>query len=568
MKTVRLLLVSFLLLLLQTHYALSRPLQKPAYDVVVYGATSAGVTAAVQSARMGLRVALIVHDNHIGGLTTSGLGATDIGKKEAIGGLAREFYQRIRQYYFNTPEAWKQETLEQYKGHVYKQGIDSSAMWYFEPHVALKIFKDMLREQQVELVMNERLKLDIKTAVIRKGTQIKVIVMETGRRFEAGVFIDATYEGDLMAMAGVSYSVGRESNETYGETQNGIRLWHDKYNHHLFARKIDPYVRPGDAQSGLIKGVQYASRPGKEGQGDAGVQAYCFRLCLTDARDNMIPFEKPAGYNVADYELLLRYLQSIRTFPYVPEKDAAYIENPIMGWNPFTVIMPNRKTDSNTKGPVSFNYVGENYKYPDGSYEERKKIFEAHKNWQMGLIWFMANDTRVPEWLQLPIRKWGLPKDEFQSTGGWPPQLYIREARRMISDYVMTEHDCLGNRVVEDPVGLGSYAMDSHIVSRYVGDDGYVRNEGHIGVPLAKPYPISYRSIVPRQRECSNLLVPVCVSASHAAYGSIRMEPVFMSLGQSAAIAAAIAIRNKQAVQQVNYALLKEQLLNAQIAIQ
>ncbi|RYZ99164.1 MAG: FAD-dependent oxidoreductase [Sphingobacteriaceae bacterium] len=541
--------------------------QADKYDLVVYGGTSAGVTAAIQGARMGLKVVLIVGGDHLGGLTTGGLGATDIGNKKAIGGLAHEFYQNVKQYYFSNPTAWKQEQLNTYRKHAYKDAIDSAAMWYFEPHVALAIFKQMLGKEKVTVVYHERLRLEC-SAVSKRNGAIRVITMESGRKFAGDMFIDATYEGDLMAMSNVSYTVGREANNTYAEQLNGIRRYDTVYNPHLFARKVDAYVQPGNPSSGLIYGVQYPAAPGREGEGDKRVQAYCFRLCLTDASENKLVFPCPENYDRTHYELLLRYLQSTKTFPYVPEKDAAYIENPVLGWNPYQVIMPNRKTDSNTKGPVSFNLVGGNYGYPEGDYATREKIFQDHKNWQMGLIWFIANDPAVPDWVQAPVKKWGLPKDEFENTGHWPPQLYIREARRMVSDYVTTEMDCLGTRIANDPVALGAYAMDSHIVSRYAGEDGYVRNEGLIGVGLEKPYPISYRSIIPKKSEATNLVVPVCVSATHAAYGSIRMEPVFMALGQSAAIAAAMAIKQNGAVQDISYSKLKAELLRFKQALQ
>lgn len=531
------------------------------YDIVVYGATSAGIASAVQAARMDMSVALVVHDNHLGGLTSSGLGATDIGNKAAIGGIAREFYRRIRQYYFTNAAAWKQESLQDYLGHVYKDGVDANAMWYFEPHVATRIFKEMLAEHKIDLIAGERLLLNKNKAVTSKNGFIQSIRMESGKSIKAAMFIDATYEGDLMAMAGVSYTVGREANSQYGETKNGVQTWEHVYNHHLFARKVDPYKIPGNPASGLLYGVQYGKPTGKEGEGDHRMQAYCYRLCLTDVAENRITIEKPLDYDSSRYELLLRYFNSGETFSYVPDKDAAYIENPVIGWNPLLVIMPNRKTDSNTKGPLSFNLVGGNYQYPDGDYATREKIIAGHRSWQQGLIWFVSNDQRVPEWIRVPASQWGLPKDEFRETGGWPPQLYIREARRMVSDYVMTELHCLAQKKAEDGIALGAYPMDSHIVSRYVSSDGYVRNEGHIGVGLPSPYPISYRSIIPRRQEAKNLLVPVCVSASHAAYGSIRMEPVFMGLGQSASIAAAIAIKNNQPVQDVDYNILKKELM-------
>ena len=522
-------------------------------DVVVYGGSPAGITAAIQAKKLGKSVILIAPEGRVGGLTTSGLGATDMGNKKIIGGLARDFYRNIKEYYFNNLSAWKHESLQEYQEHAYKTGIDEDAMWFFEPHVAYKIFTQMLEESGIEVILSERLDLREGTGVQKKDTYIQSIKMESGKTYRAKVFIDATYEGDLMAKAGVSYTVGRESNEQYGETLNGIQLFEKYYNLHLFARKVDPYKIPGNPDSGLILGIQHTVQPGENGEGDHRVQAYCFRLCLTDVIENQVPFPKPENYDPADYELLLRYINSRDKFPWVPQERADTIENMALGWNPTRLLMPNRKTDSNTRGPISFNFAGGNYNYPDGDYEERKRIVEAHKNWQQGLIWFLAHDPRIPAEFSEPLKKWGLAKDEFVENGHWPPQLYIREARRMIGGYVMTEQNCTGERIAENCVGLASYPMDSHIVSRYVHADGWVRNEGHIGAGVKQPYPVSYQSIVPRKEECSNLLVPVCLSASHAAYGSIRMEPVYMILGQSAGAAAALAIDDGLNIQDVDY---------------
>jgi len=529
------------------------------YDVLVYGGTSSGITAAIQAKQMGKRVVFIAPEGRIGGLTTSGLGATDHGDKDAIGGLSREFYQRIREYYFNIPSAWKQETLEEYQGHVYKTGINEDTMWFFEPHVAKKVFYQMLEESGIQVILTERLDLREGVGVQKKGTEIQRIRMESGREFKARMFIDATYEGDLMAKAGVSYIVGRESNDTYGETANGIQLFNEKYNLHMFARKVDPYVIPGDPKSGLIYGIQEPEPPGKTGEGDHRVQSYCFRLCMTDVEENQVLFPKPDNYDPARYELLLRYIQSDEKFPWVPQERFENIENMALGWDARAILMPNRKTDANTKGPISFNFVGGNYDYPDGNYTERERIVEAHKNWQQGLIWFMANDPRIPAKYSDPVNEWGLTKDEFVENDNWPPQLYIREARRMIGEYVVTEHNCKGDRVANNSIGMGSYTMDSHIVSRYVYTDGYVRNEGHVGRG-STTYPISYHSITPKKNEVTNLLVSAAVSASHVAFGSIRMEPVFMVLGQAAGAAAALSVEDGVPVQSLDYSKLRRKL--------
>ena len=347
-----------------------------------------------------------------------------------------------------------------------------------------------------------------------------------------------------MATAGVSYTIGREANSLYGETLNGVAT---KYAiHHQFSKPVDPYVQPGDPTSGLLPGVMKGG-PGKEGSADKRIQAYCFRMCLTDVEANSLPFPKPEGYNPLRYELLLRTILAGAN----PYGDVYFMET----------RMPNGKTDSNNKGPFSTDNIGMNYNYPEGDYATRKRIIKEHETYQKGFMWFLANDPRVPDRLREKVGHWGLPKDEFEDNEHWPHQLYIREARRMVGLYVMTQLNCQGKIEVENSIGMGAYTMDSHHVQRYVDTNGHVRNEGDVEVGGFGPYPIAYGSIVPKKEECANLLVPVCLSATHMAFGSIRMEPVFMVLGQSAATAAAQAIDAKCAVQDVNYDKLRAQLL-------
>lgn len=506
------------------------------YDVVVYGGTTGGVAAAVQAARMGKTVVLIEPGKHLGGLTSGGLGATDIGNKRAIGGIAREFYQRIKAHY-TTDSAWTREKRAAFKGGGHDPKDD--AAWTFEPHVAEKVFNDLVKEHKVPVVLGRR--LDLKAGVKKDGTRIISITMEGGETYRGKVFIDATYEGDLMAKAGVKYHVGREANPTYGETLNGVQV--GKAVHHQFVKNVDPFVKPGDRSSGLLPGIE-TGPPEPDGTGDARVQAYNFRLCATDAPENRRPWPKPAGYDEKRYELLLRNFE------------AGDLRLP---WNP--VRMPNRKTDSNNNFAFSTDYIGANYTYPDADYATREHIWKDHIAYQQGLMWTLANHPRVPEKVRQHFTTWGLSKDEFPDTDNWPHQLYVREACRMVGAYVMTEHNCRGTRTVDDPVGLAAYTMDSHHVRRYVTKDGFVRNEGDVQIGGFPPYPVAFRSIVPKAAECSNLLVPVCLSASHIAYGSIRMEPVFMVLGQSAATAAALAIDAKTDVQAVAYPKLRERLL-------
>jgi hypothetical protein len=453
--------------------------------------------------------------------------------------MAREFYQRIHRVYRN-PDRWSRETREEYfRGKTFNKENEDS-MWTFEPHVASEVFRDWLAESQVVLVTGER--LDRPDGVTKQEDRIVKIRMESGRTFAAAMFIDASYEGDLMAAAGVKYHVGRESNAAYGETINGLQR--AKAIHHQFTKQVDAFVERGNPNSGLIPFV--TTKPeGVDGDGDHRIQAYNFRMCTTDVPENRLPWPKPADYDERDFELLLRNF------------DAGDARVP---WAP--ISMPNRKTDVNNNFAFSTDFIGMNYRYPEASYAERAEMWNEHERYQKGLMWTLANHPRVPSNIREIFQKNGLAADEFPKTGGWPAQLYIREARRMVGAYVMSEKNCLRREVVQDSIGMGAYNMDSHNTQRYVDDDGYVKNEGDVQIPT-KPYPIAYRSICPAPGECSNLLVPVCLSASHIAYGSIRMEPVFMVLGQSSAIAASIGIQTGRSVQDIPYDLLKTRLLEA-----
>lgn len=535
--------------------------QSKKYDIVVYGGTSAGVAAAIQASRMGKSVALIEPTNRLGGLTTGGLGQTDIGNKQAIGGISREFYENIKKYY-DDPQNWKWEKRAEYiDGGQTRTEEGESSMWTFEPSAALKVYHDMLDNEKVKLIYGER--LNRSSGVLMSDGKIQSITMESGKKFIAKVFLDATYEGDLMAAAGVSYAVGRESNDEYGETLNGVQansinrsltglVSRNAFNHN-FIQGVDPYIEKGNPNSGLLPNVN--EKPGLEGAGDDKIQAYCFRMCLTDHPENRIPFKKPANYDEINYELLLRNYEARKG----PIRDMYSYGNSLLPW--INSSMPNRKTDTNNKFGFSTDYIGKNYDYPDASYAEREKIIEDHRNYQMGLMWTLANHPRIPKEVRDEASRWGTSKDEFEREDGWQQQLYVREARRMISDYVMTQHNCEALKVAEDAIGLAAYGMDSHNVQRYVDANGYVQNEGNVEAHGFKPYPISYKSLVPKKEECENLIVPVCVSATHIAFGSIRMEPVFMVLGQSAATAASLAIDTRSSVQDISYEDLKTTLL-------
>lgn len=502
--------IVFLLFVMILFSCKSENIEKKEVDVCVYGGTSAGVIAAYSAKMMGKTVILIEPGKYIGGMTTGGLGATDIGNKYAVTGLARLFYRRIGEYY---------NKFEQ---------------WTFPPSVASKIMQHFIDDSDMEVAYNRRL-----NSVFVENNRIQSIMLENSidsddkiLEIKAKQFIDCTYEGDLMAKSGVSYTLGREDNSVYGETLNGVQM----SIHHQFPDGIDPYVIEGDPNSGYCWGIS-DNQLGNTGSGDKLIQAYNFRLCLTDDPQNKRPFERPKNYNPEMYELLARAINKMGT------NINKYLSIPLG--------MPERKYDTNNRGPLSTDMIGMNYDYPEADYDTRKKIWDAHVEYTKGLLYFLSSDKRVPKDLRDKINRFGWAKDEFVDNDNFPTQLYIREARRLVGEYVMTQYNCQGKEIVNDGVGMAAYMMDSHNCQRIVVD-GMVKNEGDVEVGGFPPYPISYRSLVPKREECENLLVPVCLSASHIAYGSIRMEPVFMVLGQSAGVAASLAIDSNKKIQDVD----------------
>jgi len=491
--------------------------QSSTVDICIYGGSSAGVMAAYTAKKMGKSVILIESSNRLGGLTTGGLGQTDIGNKYAVAGLSLDFYRRIGQHYGK---------FEQ---------------WTFEPHVAKELFEQYIKAANINVVYNYRLQ-----SVITEQGAIKAITIEnsiqpnqsTNKIIKAKVFIDCTYEGDLMAKSGVSYFTGRESNSTYGETYNGVQLM-DK---HQFPDGVDPYKIPGKKESGLVWGISNETLA-PNGTGDKKIQTYNIRVCFTNNPSNRIPITKPDDYKPERYELLLRVLA----------------KRPVKNIGGFTSIapMPNNKTDINNNGAFSTDMIGENWDYPEADYNKRIQIKKAHDNYVQGFFYFIGHDPRMPSYLRNEMLQWGYPKDEYTDNKNWTPQMYVRETRRMIGEYVMTQLNCEGKEVVKDGIGLAAYTMDSHNCQRLVVN-GMVKNEGDVQVGGFDPYPIAYRSVIPKKKECKNLLVPVCLSASHIAYGSIRMEPVFMVLAQSSAVAACLSIDNNQAVQDINIDQLQQ----------
>ncbi|MDR1789684.1 MAG: FAD-dependent oxidoreductase, partial [Opitutaceae bacterium] len=484
-------------------------------DLLVYGATAGGVMAAVQGAKLGLKVILVEPGAHVGGMTASGLGATDIGRDYTIGGLSREFYKRLHAYYLR-PEAWKSEDRASFaKRHPDAIKERLKMHFFFEPSVAEKLFNTFLAEAGARVVFNERMDRSTPVSgVVMDGKRIVALRAESGGLYKARMFIDCTYEGDLMAAAGVSFVIGRESVEAYnerftsgprkGEAIAGVLpLPADPKIAKWLPHGLDPFVKHGDPASGLLPGVE-AALQGKHGGADRRSQAYTFRVCLTDDADNRVEIAKPARYNPAAYELHARY---------IAWKPDMFPGKSLVKLTP----MPNRKTDSNNNGAFSTDFVGHSHEWAEASYARREEIWREHRDYVQGCLWFLANDARVPAKIRAEMKRWGLAKDEFADSENWPFQLYIREARRMVSDYVITQHDCELRKSADDSVGLASYAMDSHQVARFVdAETGKLRFEGAF-YQSSKPYPVSYRAIVPKVGECENLLVPVCASASHVA---------------------------------------------------
>ena len=541
-------------------------------DVVVYGSSPAALTTAIAAQKAGKSVVIVCPEQRIGGLTTGGLGQTDIGNKAAFGGLALQFYRDVADYYKNEAHWTRQKRSDYLPDGQCSGSLGEDSMWTFEPHAALEILEGWERKYGLAIMRGEWLDRSGAGVSVSNGT-ITAFRTLSKREYRGKVFVDATYEGDLMAAAGVSYFVGREPNAKYGETIGGIEFREARS--HQFFPGVDPYVVKGDRSSGLLPNVEPYDPDEKDGDGDSRVQAYCFRMCLTDDPGNRIPFAKPAGYDERDYELLLRNFEA---------QSAEELKDP-WGNGGFPWInskMPNRKTDTNNRTGFSTDFIGRNWAWPEASYAEREKIRKAHLDYQRGLMWTLANHPRVPERIRSEVSRWGTCRDEFADGlgDGWQSQLYVREARRLVGEVVMTEHHCRGDAKVARPVALGAYGMDSHHVRRHVGADGFVHNEGdvqdyklysswgdraHLNPKewwkgRFAPYGIDYGAIVPKRAECGNLFVPVCLSASHMAFGSIRMEPVFFALGQVAGTAAAMAIDGGGAVQDVDYGKLAARL--------
>jgi hypothetical protein len=488
----------------------------PAWDLVVYGGTAGGVITAVTAAREGLRVLLLEPGRHLGGMVSGGLGWTDYGRKEVIGGYSLEFFERV--------------------GAKYGRPIE----WHFEPHVAEAVFNDLVKEAGVQVLFDQPLRERV--GVRRQGARLSEIITDKGA-YPARMFADASYEGDLMAQAGVSYTWGREGIAQYNESLAGVR---DRTPLHQFRAAVSPL----DASGRLLPEIMPRSAD-PVGAADKRVQAYNFRVCMTKAPDNRVPWPKPAGYTPARYELLARYLPAF-------EKE---LKRPL-GINDVMKadILQNGKTDTNNNGAFSTDYIGGSYGYPEGSYAERAKIRQAHVDYIQGFLYFLATDARVPGPLSAEMKAWGLCRDEFADTDHWPYQLYIREARRMIGEYVMSQRDIQTDLTKPDSIGMGSYNSDSHNVQRRPVPDGRaVENEGDMQVPVT-PYEIPYRMIVPKRAEATNLLVPVCFSATHVAYSTLRMEPQYMILGHAAGVAAKIALDRGQALQDVDTQALAARL--------
>jgi hypothetical protein len=490
-------------------------------DIVIYGATAAGIIAAIEARARNHRVLVLNPGWHVGGMTTSGLGFTDFGNEAIIGGLARRFYQLVGRHY----------------------GTDLG--WAFEPGTAASVLAGMMRAAGVNVLSGF-----YAHKVVKQAGRILEIVSTSGQRVRASLFLDCSYEGDLLPLAGVSNATGREANSVYDETFNGVQIL-DK---NQFELGVDPFIRPGDPASGLLPGV-HTLHPGVQGAGDQLIQAYNFRVCMTRRPELRVPFHRPADYSEHQYELLARYFAAGWRMDLQPDGSFAKYDE-----------VANGKTDTNNGGAFASDFIGGNWDFPQASYERREQIYKAHVNYHQGLLYFLQNSPRVPRAVQAAIREYGLAGDEFTGTQNWPPQLYIRECRRLVGDLVVTEHHCLGRARALNSIGMAAYTMDSHNCQRVVVK-GRVYNEGDVQVRLPAPYGIPYHAITPKRCECVNLLVPVCLSATHIAFGSIRMEPVFMGLAQAAAIAASLCLPELCPVQELQYAELRPHLKRAGLVL-
>ena len=532
------------------------------FDIVIYGSSPAGIAAAVQAKRMGRSAVIVSPETRIGGLTTGGLGQTDIGNKKAFGGIALEFYEAVADYYAKDAN-WVWQKRSEYVSGEQSDQKTTKSMWTFEPSAALKILEGWEKRDGLVIHRNkwlDRAKGQVKVEGLGLQRKIRSFKTEDGTEYRGKMFVDATYEGDLMAAVGVSYFVGREANSVYGETLSGIQV--ARAVSHQFVPGISPYVVAGDPSSGLLPGIEPYDPNEKDGDGDRRVQAYCFRMCLTDVPENRIPFVKPANYDPRNYELLVRNLvASEKAHPEWAKSDNDWAGMP---W--INSKMPNRKTDTNNRSGFSTDFIGQNWEWPEASYERRRQIAQAHLDYQQGLMWTLANDERIPSRIRRIVSRWGTCKDEFvgERGNGWQNQLYVREARRLVGACVMNENHCWGKVKAPHPVAKAAYTMDSHNVRRRVGTDGFVHNEGDVEEGWQElgnnPYGIDYGAITPKASECANLFVPVCLSASHMAFGSIRMEPVFFALGQVAGTASVLAIDAGVSVQEVDYGKLAARL--------
>lgn len=491
------------------------------YDLVVYGGTAGGVATAVAGAREGLATVLLEPRDHVGGMVTGGLSWSDTGKEEVIGGIALEFAWRVGNKY----------QARYYRAHH---------VWAFEPKVAEEVLREMLADAGVEVLYRHRLRED--NGVRKTGTRITSIITENGAEFEGKIFADCSYEGDLMAQAGVSYTWGREAMSKYGESLAGVR---DRTPLHQFT--VD--VNPRDNNGKLLPHVHDQPRE-KAGTADKKVQAYNFRMILSSEPSNQTPFPRPANYDPARYELLARLLAA---------EAKAWGRSPVMNEVVKVDRIPNAKADINNKGAFSTDHIGGSWEYPEASYQRKAEIWQDHAGYVMGLFYFLANDARVPKPLRDEVNGWGLAKDEFTDTGNWPHQLYIREARRMVGEFVVTQKDLQTELTKPDPIGMGSYNSDSHNIQRIVNERGVAENEGDMQVPV-RPYQIPYRVMLPTRGEAVNLLVPVAFSASHVAYSSLRMEPQYMIIGQAAGVAAQMAIAGGKTVHGIDTRALTAKL--------
>lgn len=490
-------------------------------DLLVYGATAAGVMTAYAAARQGVRVVLVEPGHHLGGMVTGGLSATDLGHYTIIGGYPRAFFMKAAEHYgvhdLNQPPNWRSE-----------------------PHVGEDLFRAMLHEAGVRCYFGERLREH--HGVELRGKRILSITTARGKRWPAQVFADCSYEGDLMAQAHIGYTWGREPVSQYGESLAGVRVDTPK---HQFTWPLSAY----DAHHHLLPEID-AGPMAAAGSGDKKVQSYNFRVILTTDPANQLPFTRPDGYNRADFALLERYLNEFAAHKGRPPM-VHDVANP--------VLIPNHKADFNNNGPVSTDFIGHSWRYPEGSYALKERLWQDHLLYTKSFFYFISHDPAVPASLRDDINRWGLPKDEFADTDHWPNQLYIREARRMIGGYVMRQADLQTDRSKPDSIGMGSYNSDSHNIQRVAMPDGMVRNEGDVEVPV-QPYEIPYRCITPPRSQSENLLVPVCLSASHVAYSSLRMEPQYMIIGQAAGVAASLAVAGRCAVQDIPVSTLQQRL--------